>query len=362
MSQQSKRGTLKISSYFKSERFKPSGWSKYFWIFSGSVFLIGLIILCTLGFNLGLDFTGGIVMNVKAGTQIENVDTRDKVENIVNEVLIENGVTSGISRVQVVNSGENAVLQIQYQNISGKTTAEMTVVNEQIYTDLETKLTEQSIFGDVDVSSILERAETKSASASSDLLMNALLALVLAVLATLIYIGIRFDLISGLSAVITLFHDVLLMCAFVLIFRIEINAAFIAAIITVLGYSVNNTIVIFDRIRENLKKDTLAGKSNREIANLSIRQTLTRTFNTSLTTVLAVVFLAVIGVSAIKEFMIPIIIGILVGTYAAIFISAPLWASIFTNSRFDKRRANKIKTSKIDKTKVVETTAQSVID
>lgn len=345
---QSKRKESKVAAYLKSEKFKPTKLSKYFWMFSATIFLIGLIILCTIGFNLGLDFTGGNIMEVRAGSQVENAQTKADVERTINDVLLENGVTTGLARSQIVGTGEEARLSFQYQNIDGKTTAEMTEINDQIKAALETKLADV-----IDGSFTVGTSETKSASASGDLLMKSFIALAIAILAILIYVAIRFDLIGGLSAIITLFHDVILMCALVLICRIEINASFIAAVITILGYSVNNTIVVFDRVRENMKKEALAGKSNKEIADISVKQTLTRTFNTSFTTLLAVVLLAIIGVSAIREFIIPIIFGLIVGTYAAIFISAPLWASIITNSRFDKRKQSytkkeKVKISQVD--------------
>jgi len=359
MNQQSKHKQSKLGAYLRSDKFKPTKWSKYFWALSGTIFITGLILLCTIGFNLGLDFTGGNVMDIEAGEQIENATTYNNAQAVIEQVLQDNGVTTGISRIQIVNSGEDAILEFQYQNVANKTTAEMTEINTQIQTDLKTQLV-TVLTGDVD--SMVKSAETKSASASTDLLTNSFLALGIAVIAILIYVAIRFELISGLAAVITLFHDVLLMCALVLIFRIQIDSAFIAAIITILGYSVNNTIVVFDRVRENMKKETLAGKTNSEIADLSIKQTLTRTFNTAFTTLVAVVLLAIIGVDAIREFIIPIIFGLLVGTYAAIFISAPLWAKIITNSRFDKRKEELLKAKKIDKINVIETTAESIID
>ena len=346
----------KIGAYFKSENFKPTKLSKYFWIFSATIFVVGVILLCTIGFNLGLDFTGGNVMTIQTGSQIEYESTRNQVENTIEGVLRDNGVTTGIARSQIVGSGEEAYFEFQYQNIDGLTTDEMNDVNTAVQLALEEQLG-TILTNDFTVTT----AETKSASATGELLTNSFLALAIAIVAILVYVAVRFDLVGGLSAVITLFHDVLLMCALVLIFRIEINAAFIAALITILGYSVNNTIVVFDRVRENMKKETLAGKSNKEIADISVRETLTRTFYTSLTTIISVVFLAIIGVSAIQEFIIPIIFGLIVGTYAAIFISAPLWAQIITNSRFDKRKLKAQNTQKTEKgSPVVETTADPV--
>jgi len=352
--EQTKRKASKMYEYFHSEKFKPSKWRKYFWILSGTIFLVGLIILCTIGFRLGLDFTGGNIMRVQVGDEVNTASTKSNVENTIKSVVSDNGAK--VSRYQIIEESGNYYVEFQYQNINNN----MTEINANIQAELSTKL------GDVLTQDYTVLAsETKSASASSDLLFRAFIALAIAVVAILVYVAIRFELLSGLAAVITLFHDVLLMCALVLIFRIEVNSAFIAAVITILGYSVNNTIVVFDRVRENRKRESLVKLSNMEIANLSIKQTLTRTLNTSITTLLAVVMLAIIGVSAIRQFIVPIIFGLVVGTYAAIFISAPLWAKIITGSKFDKRKIQKEekvdkKETLVDGKKVVETTAEPI--
>ncbi|MBR1925295.1 MAG: protein translocase subunit SecF [Clostridia bacterium] len=352
--EQKKLKASKLTEYFKSEKFKPSEWSKYFWILSGTIFLVGLIILCTIGFRLGLDFTGGNIMRVQVGEEINTEAVKNNVENTIKGTVSDNGAK--VSRYQIIEENGTYYVEFQYQNIND----DMTEVNTNIQNELTTKLNDV-----LTETYTVSASETKSASASGDLLFRAFIALAIAVVAILVYVAIRFELLSGLAAVITLFHDVLLMCALVLIFRIEVNSAFIAAVITILGYSVNNTIVVFDRVRENRKKESLMKMSNMDIANLSIKQTLTRTLNTSITTLLAVVMLAIIGVSAIRQFIVPIIFGLIVGTYAAIFISAPLWAKIITGSKFDKRKIQK--TEKIDKKetledgeKVVETTAEPI--
>ncbi len=348
-----KHKTSKLSSYVNSDRFKPSKWSKYFWITSGIIFLVGLIMFCVMGFNLGLDFTGGNIMRVQVGDEIKTQSVAVSTENTIKQVVSNNG--ANVSRYQIIEESGNYYVEFQYQNISD----DMTTINAKIQTDLTSGLSTVLTDGTYNVLA----SETKSASASSDLLFRAFIALAIAIVAILVYIAIRFELLSGLAAIITLFHDVLLMCALVVIFRIEVNSAFIAAIITILGYSINNTIVVFDRLRENTRKESLLKTSNMEIANLSIKQTLTRTLNTSITTLLAVAMLAIIGVPAIRQFIIPIIFGLVVGTYAAIFISAPLWAKIITGSRFDKRKikpSKEEKQTKVDGKTVVETTAEPI--
>ena len=142
----------------------------------------------------------------------------------------------------------------------------------------------------------------------------------------LVYVAFRFEPLSGIASTLCLLHDVLITLSLVAMFRIQVNTAFIAAIITIIGYSINNSIIIFDRVRENIKKPSLSDKTNKEIVNISIKQSLLRTINTTATTLLAVLMLAIIGVSSIREFIIVIIIGIVAGIYSSIFLASPFWA------------------------------------
>ncbi len=164
-----------------------------------------------------------------------------------------------------------------------------------------------------------------SASTAKNLAKSAIVMSLLAALAILIYVAFRFDFTSGVCAVVALAHDILVLCGIYSVFRIKIDTNFIAALLTVLGYSINNTIVVFDRIRENTrraKKETYS-----EIANLSINQTLKRSINTTITTLLTIGMVYILGVESIKVFALPIIIGIFVGTYSSIFVAGSIWAT-----------------------------------
>ena len=177
-----------------------------------------------------------------------------------------------------------------------------------------------------------------SAIAGHDLLSNAVKALLIAFVCMLLYIAIRFDVFSGLAALFGLAHDVLVMCAFMVFFRwaYQVNSSFIAAILTIIGYSINNTIIVFDRIRENAKKPGWSQKSRREIVEVSVSNTLSRTINTSLTTLITLVALYAFGVSSIREFAFPLIVGMLAGTYSSVLLSGQVWAMWM-----DKRGARK---------------------
>ena len=167
-----------------------------------------------------------------------------------------------------------------------------------------------------------------SAIAGRDLLGNAVKALLIAFACMLIYIAIRFDVFSGLAALFGLIHDVLIMCSFMVFFRafFQVNSSFIAAVLTIVGYSINNTIIIFDRIRETAKKPGYTQKPRMEIVEDSVANTLSRTINTSLTTLITLVALYVFGVDSIREFAFPLIVGMLAGTYSSVLLSGQVWA------------------------------------
>ncbi len=164
-----------------------------------------------------------------------------------------------------------------------------------------------------------------SSSTARNLAKSAVVMSILAAIAILIYVAIRFDFTSGVCAVVALAHDIIVLCGIYSVLRIKIDTNFIAALLTVLGYSINNTIVIFDRIRENTRRARKETYS--EIANASINSTLKRSINTTITTLLTIGAVYVLGVSSIKVFALPIIIGILVGTYSSIFVSGSIWAT-----------------------------------
>jgi len=177
----------------------------------------------------------------------------------------------------------------------------------------------QAVYPDATV----ETVDRVGSEAVWNLVKDALLALAVAGVLILIYISIRFEFYSAVAAVLCLLHDVLIMLAFVAITRMEVNSTFIAAVLTIVGYSINNTIVVFDRVRDNEKsgfKGTTA-----ELINKSVKETFTRSMYTALTTFITITLLYVLGADAIRTFALPIIIGLAAGTYSSLFIAAPLW-------------------------------------
>ena len=184
--------------------------------------------------------------------------------------------------------------------------------------------------------------EHAGAVSSADLVRNALLSLAIALALMLVYIGFRFDLYSGVAALFGLVHDVLMMLAFMTFFRslYQVSSSFIAAILTIVGYSINNTIIIFDRIRETKKRVGMS-VPNREIVENSVRASLSRTINTTLTTLFTLVALYVLGVASIREFTFPLIVGMLAGSYSSNLLNGPVWASLMDKAEAREKQKAK---------------------
>lgn len=281
-----------------------------------SLFMLGIVIIAVivgiissslnLGFlNLGIDFTGGSILTIDMH---EEYDIND-----VTAALEANGVNPATAQVLRSESTKAVVrMQEQPQDIDDA------ALRESIIDSLEEKYPNAES-GEI---------ESVGGATTREIIANAFLSVIVAAGLMLIYIWIRFELFSGLAAVAALLHDVLIMTAVVCIARIQINSSYIAACLTIVGYSINDTIVVFDRIRENSKKHTVQTMSRRDVADLSIRETLPRTINTSLTTLVMVVAIYIFGVQSIKEFALPLIAGLLAGTYSSLFVASPIWVKL----------------------------------
>lgn len=163
-----------------------------------------------------------------------------------------------------------------------------------------------------------------SGTMSGRLIGDSFKAILLAIVLMLAYITIRFDFRSGTCAVLALAHDVIIMLGFYSLLGLTVNSGFIAAVLTIVGYSINATIVVFDRVRDNMR--TMKKASNDAIADSAINASYLRAINSSLTTLFTIGVLYIMGVTSIKEFALPIIVGIIAGTYSSLFIAAPFWA------------------------------------
>lgn len=273
---------------------------KVFYIVAIVLIVIGIGTGLIRGFNWGIDFTGGTMMQFEMERKVEVAD--------VERVLDEHGIDGTI-----VHAGENNT-QIIIRTTQSLENEERNILFEDIYTTF-----------DIDENNLLA-VEQFSASVGDLLKMNALKALMIATVGMLIYIVIRFEWKFGVAAIAALLHDVLIMIAFYGLFYIPINNPFIAAILTIIGYSINDTIVVFDRIRENLK----IMKKNKmdELVDKSINQTIVRSLMTSVSTVMAIVPLLVLGGESIREFVMPLMVGIVAGAISSITISNPVYYEI----------------------------------
>jgi preprotein translocase subunit SecF len=281
--------------------------TKYFIILSSLIVLAALIVgLFSKGLNLGIDFTGGSLLTIDFGAQYD----QQTVEN----ALSENGINPATAQIVSAEGGTQAVIRMQ-------------VVSED--TDIA------SLRNNIVVSiqktypgAEAEDIESVGGVTSREIVANAFYSVLIAAGVMMIYIWIRFALFSGLAGVAALIHDVLIMTAFMSITRTQINSSYIAACLTIVGYSINDTIVVFDRIRENNRVLGSRGLTRAEIADMSIRETLPRTINTSMTTLVTILAVYIFGVTSIREFALPIIIGLLSGTYSSIFIASPIWIAL----------------------------------
>jgi len=286
--------------------------AKYFMIASALVIIAGIVFGVVFGLNLGIDFTGGTLMTVELGEPFDVADVRAVLED------------NGISDAPVVKSSvsvdmEATQAEIRLKNIDGVKSEEL---RTQIIDGLKVKYPDAGVYS----------SETIGAVTSSEIIRNAFLAVVIACALMLLYIWVRFELFSGISALAALLHDVLIMTAVIAIFRQQINSPYIAACLTIVGYSINDTIVLFDRIRENNRKYSHKEFTRREVADISIKETLSRTINTSVTTLVTITCLYIFGVDSIKEFAFPLIIGLISGTYSSIFIASPIWVGLMNRS------------------------------
>lgn len=313
---------------------------KIFAPISLAIILIGVILMLipSVGLNVGIDFAGGAKIEVDFGAYLEtHEDIKDDLKLEVENVVASNGYSLGQSRWtgdsntilelglnyefngEKVDAGDAEAQNAFIEGISGEGDS-LTSKIIAAATAFNAEFDENTVSVDTNI---------VNGATSQKLLTNAIIATAVAVVVMLIYIAFRFTLSSGIAAVIALLHDVLVMLALTTVFQIQVNTTFIAAIITIVGYSINATIVIFDRIREVEKLESMKLASDAEIANKSIVDTLGRSILTTATTLATIVVLAavcaIIGVASMAEFALPIVFGLLAGAYSSVFLSASFW-------------------------------------
>ncbi|SFH46817.1 protein translocase subunit secF [Tindallia magadiensis] len=278
---------------------------KIWFSISAMIMLVAILFIAFAGVNTGIDFTGGTIMEFDFNQQVEVSDIRQITDTFDTDASI-NFIGSGQEQVQI-----RTIIDMNHQE------------RMKVFSML------QETYDIIEDDFI--RAEQFGPSIGKEIQNRAYLSILIASIGMLIYITLRFELSFGLAAIAALLHDILIVVAIFIIFQIPINSPFVAAMLTVLGYSINDTIVVFDRIRENRK--IMKKYDYVSLTTESIRQTVRRSLYTSATTLITIIALYILGVPMIKDFALPLIAGIISGTYSSIFIASPIWVMLKERSK-----------------------------
>ncbi len=260
-----------------------------------------LVILSTFfiffkGLNYGIDFKGGTLIELRTEKSVNSSSIRDAL----------NSMSLGDINVKRFGKEGDYLIKVEQKN-----------TNNNLIPEIKNKLTE-NLSAEID----FRRVENVGPKVSSELLESSVIAISLALTAMLFYIWVRFEWQFSLGSIVALFHDVVITLGIFSILSLEINLSIIAAVLTIVGYSMNDTVVIYDRIRENLYKYTKISIS--DVTNLSVNETLARTIITSATTLLALLSIYILGGEILRGFSFAMILGVVIGTYSSIFVASPI--------------------------------------
>ena len=270
---------------------------RHFGLFSVCLIILSLLFLVFKGLNYGVDFKGGTLIEVRLGSSDNSVS---KVRDVFNN--------SNLPNLSVKNFGNNKdyIIKFQKQNLD----------DPNFINDLKNEVSNS--LPNIN----FRRVENVGPKVSSELLKSGILAISLSLAAMLFYIGIRFEWQFSVGAIIALFHDIIITLGIFSFLSLEINLSIVAAVLTIVGYSMNDTVVIFDRVRDNLKK--YKDLNIFDLTNKSINETLSRTILTSVTTLLALFSIFFVGGEILRGFSFAMILGVIVGTYSSIYIANPI--------------------------------------
>ena len=279
---------------------------KPFNILSIILIILSILLLTFKGLNYGVDFKGGTLIELRTDLDSANIS---KIRDSFNQM--------NLGDVSVKNFGNETDFIVKFEKQNSN--------DPKFIDNLKNKLS--SSIGAVD----FRRVENVGPKVSAELLQSGIIAIGLSLAAMLIYIWIRFEWQFSLGAIIALFHDVIITLGIFSLFSLEINLSIVAAVLTIVGYSMNDTVVIFDRVRENLRK--FADIKIYELTNISINQTLSRTIITSATTLLALLSIFFFGGEILKGFSLAMILGVVFGTYSSIYIANPVLVFLKVSQR-----------------------------
>ncbi len=285
-------------------------------ILSFGVFLISVIFISFKGLNYGIDFKGGTLIELRADSINVNISEIRTSLNSMN-----------LGDVNVKEFGKKGDFLIKVEQKTDNDSEIIPEIKKELINNLNSEIN-------------FRRVENVGPKVSSELLQSGIIAISLSLAAMLFYIWIRFEWQFSIGSIIALFHDVIITIGIFSILSLEINLSIIAAVLTIVGYSMNDTVVIYDRIRENLNKYNKLNIS--EIADLSINETLSRTIITSVTTLLALTSIFVLGGEILKGFSFAMILGVLIGTYSSIFVASPVLKFFKVNYKTLEKKEEKI--------------------
>lgn len=291
------------------------GERKYAFVFSAVLIVASIVSLSTRGLNFGLDFTGGALIEVAYSTAPDMEEVRDNL------------VTAGLDDAQVNTFGLDTEIVVRIPPRSEEeSTAELSTVVLQAL--------QENYSGTID----MRRVEFVGPQVGEELTEQGILAVVYALIGIFLYVMMRFQWRFSVGAVTALVHDVIITMGVISIFAVEFDLTVVAALLAVIGYSLNDTIVLFDRIRENFPK--LRNRQPIEVVNTSVNQTLSRTVMTSLTTLLVLIALFIFGGEIINAFAFTLIVGVLIGTYSSIYVASTTLLELGV-SKFDLLQVEK---------------------
>ena len=297
-------------------KFDIVGRRKIWYIISLCVIIPGILSMFIKGFNFGIDFTGGTIIELRFDEPVSITGVRDVMK----------GYDLDNSMIQLSGDESSAT---EARDVMIRTTDLEENERKAIMASLKEKLGAYSVL----------REEKVGATMGSELLMNATLATLLSWVLIVVYVSFRFELRFGLAAVLALVHDVLVVLGVFSILQKQVDSSFVAALLTIVGYSINDTIVIFDRIRENLRLHFRRGGDIVELANRSVYQTLTRSIYTVCTVLFTTFALYWFGGDTTKDFSFALLVGFFSGCYSSIFIASPLWVTLRNLAEQRKSRA-----------------------
>ncbi len=275
-------------------------------IASITIFILSVIFITFKGLNYGIDFKGGTLIELRTDTNIKASSIREAL----------NFMELGDVNVKRFGKEGDYLIKVEQKEVN----------NNKLIPEIKDKLISK-LNAEID----FRRVENVGPKVSSELLESSVIAISLALAAMLFYIWIRFEWQFSVGSIVALFHDVVITLGIFSVLSLEINLSIIAAVLTIVGYSMNDTVVIYDRIRENLSKYTKISIS--DIANLSINETLARTIITSITTLLALFSIYILGGEILRGFSFAMILGVIIGTYSSIFVASPILKLLKVSSK-----------------------------